>query len=253
MLCYNIWEVISVQRYFLETSEITNSKAIINGQDFHHIKHVMRMKIGDKVVICDKNSHCYLSEITDFNMDGCVVKTIEELTNKNRMIQIDIAQSLIKKDAFETVIQKSTELGVRTIIPLMAKNSIIKIDDKKLDSKHKRWNTIAKEASEQSERNTKAMVQKPLSIAELSYDQYDYVIVMYARGKESNINADMLKTDKKLLLLIRPEGGFDLKEIAFLKDQSNTIFFTIQNRILRSETASIYMLSVLNYLSEIGD
>jgi 16S rRNA (uracil1498-N3)-methyltransferase len=245
--------VISVQRYFLETSEITNNKAIIEGQDFHHIKHVMRMKKGDKVVICDRNSHCYLSEITDFDMNVCVLKTIQELPKKNKTIHIDIAQSLIKKDAFETVIQKSTELGARSLIPLKAKNSIVKIDDKKIETKLNRWNTIAKEASEQSERNTKALVQKPLTIQELPFDQYDYVIVMYARGKESNISADLLKNGTKLLLLIGPEGGFDSKEITFLNEQSNAILFTIPNRILRSETASMYMLSVLDYLSEIGD
>ena len=252
MLCYNIWEVISVQRYFLEIPKIIDNKAVITGSDSHHIKNVMRMKLGDEIIVCDESSHCFLSKITQFSLDQCHVDIIKEVPSNNNKIRVDIAQSLIKKDAFEFVIQKSTELGVNNIVPLKTKNSIIKIDEKKMDAKLKRWNTIAKEASEQSERSARAKVCEPLSLTDLSYDAYDYVLVMYARGNDHLFSKDIVEAGKNVLVLIGPEGGFDQKELGFLKKLSNTRFFTIPNRILRSETASMYMLSVLDYLSEIG-
>jgi 16S rRNA (uracil1498-N3)-methyltransferase len=238
-----------MQRYFIEKLDIENKKAFLKGDDFHHISHVMRFKIGSMIIICDSEV-CYQCEITSYEKDMVVVDLKSEM-KKFKTFHCDIAQALIRRERFEFMIQKSSELGVHTIIPTIMRHSIIKVDPSKTSDKVKRWEKIAKEASEQSHRFVKANVTDVCELKDIDYDSYELVLVAYEKEKDSvKLKEVLSNTYQKILVVIGPEGGFHESEIAFLSSLENVKLVGLGPRILRSETASSYILSVLSYVYE---
>jgi 16S rRNA (uracil1498-N3)-methyltransferase len=209
----------------------------------------MRFKLGDEIVICNYNNQAFLTKIILLDKKLCKVEIIKELETTENIFNLTIAQSLIKKDNFELVLQKTTELGVKGIIPLQAERSIIKIDD--FTKKKERYSLIVKEASEQSERVSVPDIHNLAKIEEINYEDYDYVFLAYAREDKDNSLMKALKElnqNSKVLFLIGPEGGFSKQELEFLKDKAISV--SLGNTILRSETASIYVASVFRFLME---
>ena len=143
---------------------------------------------------------------------------------------------------------KATELGADTIIPMMTQHSIVKVDPQKASFKIERWNKITKDASEQAHRKTKCMVLPIEELHALKFKSYDIVLVAYEKENMSHsLKYILQKKFKNLLIVIGPEGGLSDEEIQFLSGYGNVEFIGLGHRILRSETASSYILSVLNY------
>jgi 16S rRNA (uracil1498-N3)-methyltransferase len=235
-----------MQRYFIDKIP-SDLHILLQDNDFHHIKHVMRFSIGDLIVVCD-DKVCYECQIESFDSSSCSVIGQLKLESIEKNFQIDIAQGLIRRERFEYMIQKATELGVDTIIPMQSQFSIVKIDDKKRKNKVDRWQKIAKEASEQSHRSNLAKVSDIQSLETLPFDQYDCILVAYEKENQST-NLKQVLQDKyqRILAIIGPEGGLSYKEIEFLSKQTNVHLVGLGQRILRSETASSYLLSVIHY------
>lgn len=242
-----------MQRYFIEQLDINNNSCEIKTQDVHHIKNVMRNKVGDEIIVCDSNGVCFISRITDIsNTVKCALK--ESVQSNDLPVNVDIAQALIRRERFEYMIQKSTELGVRNIIPVKMRNSIIKLDSKKQDKKIERWNILAKEASEQSHRNILSHVDNIHTLKEINYEHYDLVLVAYEKENSSTVLKSLLSNFyQNILIVIGPEGGFTEQEIQYLESIKNSHLVGLGKRILRSETASSYILSVLSYVYEMSE
>ncbi len=237
-----------MQRYFIDELDIEKKSALLTDNDFHHIKNVMRHKIDDHIIVCNKQGVCYESSITHFEDKQVVVKLIEEKLSNDLPLQVTIAQAVIRRERFEYMIQKSSELGVTSIIPTLMKNVIIKLDQKKMNKKVERWNILAKEACEQSHRNQLAKVQNITQLKLIDLSTYDKVIVAYEKKNQStNLKKVLKDKPQNILAIIGPEGGFTPKEIAYLEEFSNVSLVGLGRRILRSETASSYLLSVLSY------
>lgn len=236
-----------MQRYFIDNMNIKNKTAIIEGADFHHVKNVMRSKINEQLIVCH-NGICFQSTIKDFQEDSinCVLNT--EIITPQKDYEVTIAQGLIRRERFEYMLQKSTELGVDYIIPMTSQHSIIKLNPQKVTSKIERWNKIAKEASEQSHRETHSIVLPIQDLHSMQLKTYDIVLVAYEKENMSHsLRFILQKKFKKILVLIGPEGGLSEQEIQYLSGYGNVEFVGLGHRILRSETASSYILSVLNY------
>jgi len=243
-----------MQRYFRDF-DINQNTIIIDGDDFHHIKNVMRSKVNSELVLCDLSGNCCLASIQSFNEKSLICECKKLLPSDNNKFTIDIAQAIIRRERFEYMLQKSTELGVNKIIPVNMKNCIVKLDGKKEDKKIQRWNTIAKEASEQSHRNKLAIVSNMTTLKSIDYNVYDVILVCYEKENESNKLKSIVQSNKynKILIVVGPEGGFDQSEVEYLSTLSNSEFVGLGKRILRSETASSYILSVLFYEYEMSD
>ncbi|QMS85915.1 RsmE family RNA methyltransferase [Candidatus Xianfuyuplasma coldseepsis] len=241
-----------MQRYFID-KEIIPHQVIELVENYHHIKHVIRFSTGSNIILCDSKGQCYDSVITDFTDHSvrCIPNAL--LTSSESSIDVDIAQGLIRRERLEYMIQKSTELGVRHIFPTIMTRSIVKIEPAKESQKLKRWNTIAKEASEQSHRSEKAQVLPIHDLRDIPFKNYDVIIVAYEDVEEhQTLPQTLAKPYQSILLVIGPEGGLGPKDIAILKHQPNAHFVSLGHRILRSETASSYLLSVISYLYEMG-
>lgn len=247
-----------MQRYFVLTGPDTD-RFFIEGEDFHHITRVMRMKMGDHIVcVTDerKSARCKIAEITDELVIANVVKW--EDGNTEMPVSVTIASGLPKGDKLEWIIQKGTELGAREFVPFLAARSIVKWDEKKADKKLERWQKIAKEAAEQSYRSVIPNVVSPVNFKVLieKAKEFDVKLVAYeeeAKDGESAVLAKTLgemKEGQSLLIVFGPEGGLAAEEVSLLKENGFSVC-GLGPRILRTETAPLYFLAAVSYQLEL--
>lgn len=231
-----------MQRYF--SKEKINSTLVLNDNDIHHIKNVMRMNKDDNIeVVCDKKT--YLCSIND-QYNANIIKKIEE--NNELDVQIILAMALVKEQKQDLILQKATELGVSTIIPVSMQRCVIKLDNKTYKKKQQRWQSICKEASEQSKRNIIPNITEIMALKDLVKVDADLKLVcsISELKKYLNISRQKGKTCDKIIIVVGPEGGITIDEENFLV-QNNFEKVSLGPRILRAETAAIYALSILNY------
>jgi 16S rRNA (uracil1498-N3)-methyltransferase len=241
-----------MQRYFLEASSWQDGKVEIKDGAFHHAKNVMRMVVGDEVTVCDNKGLVALCQVEAILKDRIVLNITRKQEVPPPQSHFVVAQALIKKDAFETMLQKATELGVDEIIPVAFSRSVIKLDEKEETKKKERYETIVKEASEQSERAYLPLIHPVSKLAQIDYSRYGLILVAHARADHHlTIHQALEGADlhQPVLIVIGPEGGITEAELSFLETKGGKLV-SFGNRILRSETASLYALSVLHYVLE---
>ncbi len=232
-----------MQRYFA-----VNEKLELCDSDLHHITNVMRMKKNNKFkIIYDYNEYeCVINEIINKNIKFEVIN--KTLLEKDVNPKITLAVCLIKEQKIDYLLQKATELGVDFIIPMKSERSIIKIDKKNEDKKINRWGKICKEASEQSHRNSIPKIKNIIDIKEIINFKEELNLIFTVNETSTSIK-QVLKDNSncdKLLIVVGPEGGFSNNEEKLLID-NGFISTSLGNNILRSETAPLYILSIINY------
>ena len=235
-----------MQRYFVK--EKIDNKFILEQSDIHHIKNVMRNKDNDKVeVVYDKKTFiCNIDNIND-----CSLSIVEELEENNELdIELVVVCSLVKEQKMDLILQKLTELGVSKIIPLKTERSIVKIDEKRENKKLVRWQAICKEASEQAKRNRVPIVTDVYTMKDLIKEESDIKLLCSVNEKNNFINNYLQNYENcaKMIVVIGPEGGFSDKEEEFLVSNGYDRV-SLGNRVLRVETATIYVASVINVCS----
>ena len=217
------------------------------------------MTIGDQVIVCNEDKKCYyatIKQIKDQEIEVILDSMIEAQTELP--IEVTIAQGLPKGDKFEWVIQKATECGASEFIPLEMERSVVKLDAKKAGKKIERWNKIAKEAAEQSHRQMVPTVTSVQTLKQLlaKASQYDICLFAYEETAKQGQLAQLKQTlstienHKKLLVIVGPEGGISEKEETILLE-SGFKPCALGPRILRTETAPIYILSAISYALEL--
>ena len=233
-----------MQRYFVSNKE--DNIFTLNNDDSHHVINVMKMKTDDRIeVVFDSN--LFIAAIISLDIPvRC--KIVEEISNEALSIpNVIIAQALVKEQKMDYILQKSCELGVYEIIPTITSRSIIKID-KNDDKKVIRWNKIMKEASEQSKRVNIPKVANITSLKDLITVDAKYKFLCSVNENSKSIksvlsNANISDT---ILFVIGPEGGFDKSEEEYLID-NGFVSITFGKNVLRTETSSSFILSVINY------
>ena len=235
-----------MQRYFVSDRE--NNIFFLSGSDSYHIHTVMRMNLLDKIeIVYDKR--IYLSEIIEL-VPVVRAQIIEEVKADSELtVSVTIAQSLVKEQKMDYILQKATELGVTEIIPFAASRSIIKLDNKQ-DKKVERWQKIAKEAAEQSKRIMIPNVTNVMTLSNLvNLSEYDMKFLCTVNETSQNIKKLLsnLTGSVRMLFVIGPEGGFTKEEEdKFL--ENGFISLSLGKSVLRTETASFFIMSVIRYL-----
>lgn len=236
--------------------EAVNDIFTITGQDAHHLKRVVRLKIGEKIRVSSIDNN-YLCQIDDFVGDDVLAKIIEVMPCTELSNKIYLFQAVPKGDRMETIIEKCVELGVYEIIPVEMKNCIVKLDEKKKSSKLSRYNSIAKSAAEQSKRSMIPKVSEFMSYKQaVEYaNKLDINILPFESKNGMQDTFDVLKTikpDSSVGIFIGPEGGFDASEIT-IAENNNFSIISLGKRILRTDTAAITSLSMLMLYSEVNN
>lgn len=234
-----------MQRYFCSKKE--DNKFTLNLDDSYHITKVMRMNLGDKVeIVC--NEFVYIAKIIDLK-PNVVVEITQLLDEYNELdVKVSVCQSLVKETKMDLILQKATELGAHSFIPLKVKNSIIKGTEADFLKKVNRWQRIVKEASEQSKRNIVPEVMNVKTIEEIGALEYDLKILCTVNELSRTIK-NVLQNNKKcgtMIIVVGPEGGFTSQEESYLISKG-FISTSLGNLVLRTETASIALLSMINY------
>jgi len=232
-----------MQRYFIK-----NKDMLLEESDIKHIKKVMRMNINDKIEVV-YNNKLHICEIT--SLDPFNIKVIEELDeDKKTKIELTVAVALVKEQKMDLILQKLTELGVSRIIPVSMERSIVKLDKERFNKKKVRWESICKEASEQSKRTNIPIIEDIKSIKDLTKEDADLKLVASTKEKEKLLNyyLQSIEDCAKIIMVIGPEGGIsDKEEDILVSNGYNRVSFG--NLIFRVETATIYVASIINYIS----
>ena len=230
-----------MQQYFAKDKNLN-----LEDGDYHHIKNVMRMKKGDLIKVVFNNT-IYLCKIKSVRPEVSfdVVDKAEGLENNKQVV---VAFSLINEQKQNYLLQKSTELGAFMFIPVQTKRSIIKFDKKREKEKISRWQRIIKEASEQSFRTNIPIISNVVTINDLVSYEADLKILLTVNEKSKNIKKVLQKNSKcdKIIIVIGPPGGFDSEEETLL-NENGFISTTLGKNVLRSETAPVAVLSMINY------
>lgn len=226
-----------MHRFFIERSMPESGEVIITDKDLiHQWQKVFRFKTSDKMILFDGSEFDYVSEIVSLNKNECVLKIVEKTKNENvPKKEIHLFQSIIKKDNFEWVLEKGTELGIFHFHPIISERS------EKKNINFDRAKKIIKEASEQSGRGSLPILSKLAGLEESLGD--NFVSVAFHPDGDRFDRIDFEK-DKTVGIFIGPEGGWSGRELEIFKKNKVKIL-SFGPQILKTETAAIVATSLL--------
>lgn len=249
-----------MQKFFIDSSHISNGHIIVDGEIGVHVVKSLRMKVGEAICFCDFDSvvyECVISEV-DIRNASLTAQIIESYEgDAEPKSKVTLFMSLPKSDKMDLIVQKCTELGVDKIVPVVSENCVVKLkDDKSVGNKLKRWNKVAFEAATQSGRCKIPVVEEPMSFDDaVALGDYSLRIIPYEKETALDLKkclreatADVEPIDGVVMLacFIGPEGGYTENEIE--KAGSNGVIpVSLGKRILRAETAAIVTVAELIY------
>jgi len=275
-----------VTRLFLPPEKLTAKQIIISEDQARYLSLVLRIKPGDSLIVFDGSGYRYICKVLQTHKKEVVIEKIKkEPYSAESSVSITLAQGLPKKDKMDLIIQKSTELGVRKIIPLITERAQVKHTEK-----IERWRKIALSASQQSGRERIPEIKDPMEFAIFLLNIVDgdervipskagiqkkemdspvkpenekptdkafskktqLKLIFFEEQKENNLKEVLtgFRDKKNVVLLIGPEGGFSNEEVSAAVKEG-FIKASLGPRILRTETAPIAAISIIQY--ELGD
>jgi 16S rRNA (uracil1498-N3)-methyltransferase len=221
------WIMLEEQTFIIPPSTI-----------MRQITQVLRMEAGDPIVLCPNNGteiRGHITSISANNIQGTILGT--HLPTP-LLPHLTVCAAVTKRDTFEWLLQKCTELGVDVFIPLHTANTV-----KKAPKTPSRWHEIVREASEQSGRVTIPTIHEPKSIGAALADTAVTTRLVLHESAVQEFPASPFPPDKSLSLFIGPEGGFSPAEIALCQSAANTQVVRMGSLVLRAETAAIVGVS----------
>ena len=220
-----------------------NSTSLLSKEHTHYVVNVMRLKRGSQIYIFNKSGE-WKSEIIFLDKDRVEIKILEKVKQSMTSSNIELAICLVKKNPMETILQKATELGVSKIIPIVSERTEVK------ELNFERANKIVVEATEQSNQLTPPEISKVIKLKDFlkNLDSSSKLLFADVNSKD-NLKAEAIKVAKTLSVLIGPEGDFSPSERELIFANRNVIPFTISKNILRSDTAVISAISLVNFIN----
>lgn len=245
-----------MHQFFVKESQINEEWISITGLDVNHIKNVLRLHVDDDIILtCSELSVKNICRLCEFREDEIIarVKSSENVDNELNS-KIYLFQGLPKSDKMELIIQKAVELGVYEIIPVSMKRSIVKLDEKKEETKRKRWQLIAESAAKQSKRGIIPNIAKTMTFSEALYysENFTHKIIPYENEKEFQKSKMIIQSFGKhesIGVFIGPEGGFAIEEVEMAAEHG-VESISLGKRILRTETAGLTILSIIMFQIE---
>ena len=238
-----------MSKFFVKKSQIIGNQITICGQDTNHISKVLRLKNGDALLVCDGEGNDYQAVIDSIEKEQITCNILESFPCKNEPeVKVTLYQGLPKQGKMEWIIEKCTEMGISTIVPVQMTRSVVKLDASQSEKKRERWQKTANEAAKQCGRGVVPQVMPPVKLQDLKRENLpDYLLVPYEEEKAKPIKDALRgKKEKSVGIFIGPEGGFTEEEVAHLADMGAESV-TLGPRILRTETAGVVALSLVLY------
>ena len=245
-----------MQRYFIP-KPFVDGVSVITGDDAKHIQKVMRMQVGNTIIAVSEGQAFEVTIDAFDGQDVQIKKSSDSLRSNELPKKVTICCGLPKGEKLDLITQKATELGMHELILFEAERSIVKWDAQKGSKKQQRLQKIAKEAAEQSHRNVVPNIHDLLSFKELLKKSAEYDVLFVADEEDAKLEKrtrfveviSKIDNQQSILVVFGPEGGLSRKEIdALMSNGFHSI--SLGPRILRAETAPLYVLSALSYQFE---
>jgi 16S rRNA (uracil1498-N3)-methyltransferase len=229
-------------RLFHPENITENTTSLLSKEHTHYVVNVMRLKRGSNLNFFNKDGE-WLSEIIFLDRDRVEVKFLNIIKEPTNSSNIELAICLVKKSPMETILQKATELGVSKIIPIISERTEVK------DINFERANKIVVEATEQSNQLTPPQISEITKLKDFlkNLDSSSKLLFADINSKE-NLKSEVLKEAKTLSVLIGPEGDFSPSEQELILANPHVVSFTISKNVLRSDTAVISAISLVNFI-----
>ena len=230
-------------RLYHPNSILENTTSLLSKEHTHYVVNVMRLKRGSNLNFFNKNGE-WRSEVIFLDKDRVEVKFLEKIKNENNLSKIELAICLVKKNPMEIILQKATELGVSKIIPIISERTEVK------ELNYERANRIVIEATEQSNQLVPPEITDVKKLKDFlkTFDETSKLLFADVNSKE-NLKNDDLKDSKSLCILIGPEGDFSPAERESILGNGSVKPFKLSRNILRSDTAVISAISLVNFIN----
>jgi 16S rRNA (uracil1498-N3)-methyltransferase len=239
-----------MQKFIIQRIDVPSSKANITGQDAKHIFKVLRKKKGDKIALTDGQGKDYSALITAASPDVIEFNIIEKFNSiTESFIDITLCSGMLKDKKMDFIIKHVTQLGIQKWVPFFCERSVPCPNIKKMETRKKRWESIAKESLKQCNRSCIPKISSPLdfkTLMERSGTQ-SLKIAFYEKSDQKLKTLQNNLSPKKIIILIGPEGGFSKKEI-FMAKENGFVSQSLGPRILRAETASIAACTLIQHI-----
>jgi 16S rRNA (uracil1498-N3)-methyltransferase len=245
-----------LKRFFVEEIGDGKGALILRGTEANHIRTVLRMTPGDRLVLIDSRGARYEALIVSVDRHEVVVNLERPLPSPPPSpVEITLCQALLRSHSMDLIIQKTSELGVDRVLPFVSERTVVKPDEQALASKLRHWREIALSATKQSGRLKPADID-PLStfseLMDLWRGEEIIKIVLWEDESVQNLKSLLRspRSRRKAVGVIGPEGGFSKEEIEEARE-AGFVSASLGHRILRSETAAVTLVALLQY--EWGD
>ncbi|AUM62574.1 RsmE family RNA methyltransferase [Spiroplasma monobiae] len=229
--------------------ELNKNVFEIKNEDFHHIKNVIKLREKEQILCIFDNSK-YLCEITQISDNTCFAQIVSKIQDHKKQYRVNLILGIIREQKWDFVLQKATELGVDTIIPVEFKRNVVKVDQKKEANKIQRWLSICESAAKQSKRTSIPDITTIIrNINDLEKYSADLNLVCWEEEKKNTLKSELAKEFKTINIVIGPEGGISPEEIIKL-NKLGYINVSLGDNIMRAETVPLFLLSCLSYEKE---
>ncbi len=244
---------MSARRFFVENTHGAGERVVIADADAHKIRDVLRLRAGDSLEVVDSSGQVFDAML--HSVDGGVVAELREMIPARDdafRVHIDVAQGVPKAQKMDFVVEKLSELGVASLFPLASERAVVR---EPADGKLERWRRLAKTAAQQSGRRAILAVNDPIDFDDLlgRFARYDAVLFPWEVASGPHTMRDVLpavvERARRVLVVIGPEGGFSHAEADRARDAGAHVI-SLGRRILRTETAALVVVAILQYLSE---
>lgn len=244
-----------MHRFFIDDNQIVDEQVYISGENYKHMTKSLRVKMGEKVELSNGKGIEYIATVQEIDKNQVLLEIVEKAINSSEMpVEITLYQGLPKGTKMDLIVQKTVELGVTSIVPVIMERTIVEMD-KKSNKKIERWQKISEEAAKQSKRGIIPIVKPAVKLKDIDkeFEKNDLNLIAYENEDDSNLKRILETHNKvqKIGILIGPEGGISKKEAEYLRDlEAKSI--SLGKRILRTETAGMAALSMLVYHFELS-
>lgn len=239
-----------MSRFYVPKEAVAGNKITITGDEAHHIKDVMRLKVSDPVVAFDGTGREYTGAISRIDPKSVVVDIIKTRESAGgKILSLTLIQAIPKKDKMDYIVEKATELGVSRIVPVMTERTIVDWDQKKRAASVERWKRISLAASKQCGRLDIPAIDEVDEFLPFLKKPSGHGLAMIAALCDDQVSLkDVIRgyVGTNVTIAIGPEGDFTQKEIDAARSQCYKVV-SLGGRVLRSDTAGLAVLSILNY------
>ena len=237
-----------IPRIFIDTELSENTSLVLPDSSFQHLCKVLRLKSGHPIRVFNGKGGQYNAMLSDVEKRSASIKVADfEMLENESPIQVTVGQTLSRGERMDYAIQKAVEAGVFAIQPLFSQRCEVKLQDNRAEKRQQHWQQVATSAAEQCGRGIVPVVYPPIELTEWILNCNEMLKLTLHHHSAKPIRQFEKPINNRIALLIGPEGGLSEKEVQ-LSENAGFNAISLGPRVLRTETAPIVALSVINTL-----